>query len=64
MRWERQDGRIVLQVTVPPNTTADIRLEPEACEVEAEGLVFARREGRMTAECGSGSWEIRYKKGR
>ncbi len=62
VRWERQDGRIVLQVTVPPNTTADIRLEPEACEAEAEGLVFVRRDGRMTAECGSGSWEVRYAK--
>ncbi len=64
VRWERQDGRVALRVTVPPNTTADIRLEQGACSAEAEGLMFAPENGQLTARCGSGTWEVRYRIGR
>lgn len=61
VRWEREDGGITLLVTVPPNTTADIRLEPGAYSVEAEGLDFTRWDGQLTARCGSGAWKVRYR---
>ncbi len=64
VRWKRQEDSVFLTVEVPPNTTADIRLEQGACNVEAEGLKIVPENGQMTARCGSGTWEIRYQIGK
>ena len=65
VRWEKgkedkNDRR--LQVTIPHNTTAEIRLEKGAGQVRAKGLEFISKDGILTARCGSGQWEIRYRR--
>ena len=64
VRWEKtQDGQErKLCVRIPHNTTAEIRLEEGACQVRAEGLCFVPEAGTLTARCGSGEWEIIYRK--
>ena len=64
VRWEKgeEEGLRILEVTIPHNTTAEIRLEEGACEIQPGELVFHREDGKMTAHCGSGCWEIRYRK--
>lgn len=63
VRWEKgkEDKNIRrLQITIPHNTTAEIRLEKGACQVRAEGLEFVPEEGTLIAHCGSGQWEVSY----
>ena len=64
VRWEKGEAEDVrrLQITIPHNTTAEIRLEKGAEEIRTEGLDFALKEGIFTAQCGSGEWEIVYRK--
>lgn len=62
--WEKgkEAGERKLCLAIPHNTTASICLEKGAREASAEGLVFHEEKGRLTAHCGSGEWEIWYKK--
>lgn len=63
VRWEKgKEDKSVrrLQITIPHNTTAEIRLEKGACRVRAEGLEFVPEEGTLIAHCGSGQWEVSY----
>lgn len=66
VRWEKGEGdkdvRRLL-ITVPHNTTAEIRLEKGACQVRSEGLEFASEDGIFIARCGSGQWEVSYRRG-
>lgn len=64
VRWEKgeEEGSRKLEIIIPHNTTAEIRLEEGACEIQAEELKFTSEDGKMTAHCGSGRWEIRYRK--
>ena len=64
VRWEKgeEEGSRKLEIIIPHNTTAEIRLEEGACEIQAEELKFTSEDGQMTAHCGSGRWEIRYRK--
>ncbi len=63
VHWEKgkedQNVRRLL-ITIPHNTTAEIRLEKGACRVRAKGLEFVSEEGILTARCGSGQWEVSY----
>ena len=51
-----------LAVTVPANAAVTIRLERGAVPSETDGLAFQLEDGCMTAETGSGSFEIIYRK--
>lgn len=62
VRWERIEDSIRLEFQIPANTHATVRLEPGAEKPEAEGLRFEARDGRLTAECGSGSWSVTYRR--
>lgn len=66
VRWEKGEGdkdvRRLL-ITVPHNTTAEIRLEKGACQVRSEGLEFASEDGIFIVRCGSGQWEVSYRRG-
>lgn len=75
VRWERRpvsEGlcEIELTVRVPENTTACIRLEDGArlCTREQDAgrkgqtLQFQRQDGILTAETGSGVWNVCYRK--
>lgn len=68
VRWEKcagegsQAGRR-LKITIPHNATATIRLEKGAKlsgGEPANGLLFLKKDGQLTAECGSGEWEVIY----
>ncbi len=59
-RWQREGNRVTMEITVPVNTEAEIRLEPGAGRAESE-LAFAQDgEGCLRAETGSGTWKILY----
>lgn len=64
VRWEKGESEEErrLYVTVPHNTSAEIRLERGARQVESVELDFAQKGGIFTAQCGSGEWEITYRK--
>ncbi|MDE7045660.1 MAG: alpha-L-rhamnosidase, partial [Acetatifactor sp.] len=66
VRWEKAEGGEArrLRITVPHNTAAEIRLEKGAEQIRAEGLRFEAKGGVFTAKCGSGEWEIIYRKKR
>ena len=66
VRWEKAEGGEArrLRITVPHNTAAEIRLEKGAEQIRAEGLRFEAKGGVLTAKCGSGEWEITYRKKR
>ena len=65
VHWEKgqQEGERRLYLTIPANTTADIRLESGAVIADADGLAFVDQAGIMTAVAGSGTYEISYRKG-
>ena len=62
--WEKTQtpGERRLAFAVPANAAVTIRLEKGAVPYETDGLAFQLKEGCMTAEAGSGSFEIIYKK--
>lgn len=64
VRWEKGERTDLrkLEITIPHNTTAEIRLEEGACDIRAGELTFTPENGEMTAHCGSGRWEILYRK--
>ena len=64
VRWERDGDLIRLHLTIPHNTTASIRLEPGGSPVGTDGLVFTEEDGVWTAPCGSGEWNLSYRKER
>lgn len=61
--WKKEnEGRERrLYFTIPHNTRACVRLEEGAAVTEAGGLSFERKNGALTAQCGSGEWEIVYR---
>ena len=61
LRWQKQDGTILLTVTIPANTTATICLEGAQAVLENDGLAFAPVNGVMQTEAGSGSYQICYR---
>lgn len=62
--WEKTQtpGERRLAFTVPVNAAVKIRLEKGAVPSETDGLAFRLEDGYMTAESGSGSFEIFYRK--
>ena len=63
VRWEKGESEDVrrLRITVPYNTSAEIKLERGAHQVESPDLDFVQKNGIFTAQCGSGDWEIIYR---
>lgn len=62
--WEKTQtpGERRLAFTVPANAAVTIRLEKGAVPSENDGIAFQLEDGCMTAETGSGSFEIIYRK--
>jgi alpha-L-rhamnosidase len=60
VNWKAMAGRIVLIFSIPPNTTATVKLS-EVKEIIASGaLKFAHARGECSARCGSGEYRIEY----
>lgn len=60
--WREEEGKIELKVTIPPNTTATIRLEQAADILDTDGLCFSQKGMEAWAEAGSGEYKIIYRK--
>ncbi len=58
--WEMQGENVLLQVTVPVNTTATICLDEAAEVLDGDGLTFTSDGNRMTGEAGSGTYRILF----
>ena len=52
--WKEEGKRVELEVTIPPNTTATIRLEEVAEILEADGLCFKSCEETEVSFCPPG----------
>ena len=61
VRWEADGKEITLRVKIPANTTAEIRLDNGEEVSEADGLIFTEAGEYLTAQAGSGEYEIRYR---
>ena len=61
VRWQRDGDAVDLEVAVPVNASAGIRLEPGATAPEGELAFAPAPDGSLCAEAGSGTWKIRYK---
>ena len=61
VRWEADGKEITLRVKIPANTTAEIRLDNGEEVSEAAGLIFTEAGEYLTAQAGSGEYEIRYR---
>ncbi len=62
VRWEQEEDTVTLTVSIPANTTAQIRLDQAKSVLEADGLAFVPGDGYDMAEAGSGTYRIRYQK--
>lgn len=62
VRWDKgaEENERLLKVTIPHNTTAELRLEKGAKILQAEGLCFTETAGIWVAHAGSGTWTIAY----
>lgn len=58
--WEDKGDKVVLHVSVPVNTTADICLDEAKEVVESDGLSFTLSDGIMKAVAGSGEYTITF----
>ena len=58
-RWERKEGNIKIDASVPPNTTAVLTL-PEAKAGTIGGVIFTEVSGGAVSELGSGSYSFVY----
>ena len=59
-RWAVQGEEIALTVSIPPNTTALVRLDAAKAVRQADGLTFVPWGDTMQARAGSGTYAIRY----
>ena len=58
VRWEKREDQILLDVSVPHNTSATLVL-PQDCEItERYGLDFARVKEKYIANAGSGNYRV------
>ena len=58
VRWEKREDQILLDVSVPHNTSATLVL-PQDCEItERDGLDFARVKEKYIANAGSGNYRV------
>ncbi|MEG1847746.1 MAG: family 78 glycoside hydrolase catalytic domain [Lachnospiraceae bacterium] len=65
LAWNKEKSKIILQIEIPHNTTAKIRLEAVAEITETAGIAFLSTEDGTKDRigiAGSGSYEIHYDK--
>lgn len=60
VNWRRNGTRIIVDVQIPANTTAEIHLSKVKELVETDTLQFRTEENCMTASAGSGHYRIQY----
>lgn len=60
--WECDGDQVTLKVTIPVNTTAEIRLDEAKQVMDEGGLDFGEKEGILCAQAGSGSYVIKFNK--
>ncbi len=59
-QWHLENNIVTLTVTIPANTTADIRPYGAREIIDDGGLAFQGTEGDFSAHTGSGTYHIRY----
>lgn len=60
VHWEVDGKTVTLNVTVPGNTTATVRLSEAQEVLEGDGLTFIDQDGVFEAQTGSGSYSVTY----
>lgn len=58
--WQIDENTVTEKITVPPNTTATIRLHRAQQILQADGLSFQAVNGVCEADTGSGTYQIIY----
>lgn len=62
IHWEIVGDEGSVRICVPANTKADLVLAQVGEIIEADGLEFANKDGSYTAQTGSGTYQIRFRK--
>jgi alpha-L-rhamnosidase len=62
IHWEIAGDEGSVRICVPVNTRADLVLAQVEGIIEADGLEFANKDGLYTAQTGSGTYRIRFRK--
>jgi alpha-L-rhamnosidase len=57
LRWEKKNGNVQIDVTIPPNTTAILTLPGSKARI-IDGVTFTEDQGGATSELGSGSYSF------
>ncbi len=60
IRWERTGDDVTLQVNVPANTTATIRLRQATDVTDSDGLTITKAAEGYTLEAGAGDYKIHF----
>lgn len=60
VRWELNGAKATLEVTIPVNTTASIRLDEAKSVIESAGLEFTENSNYFEANAGSGTYMIEF----
>lgn len=60
VKWQAVNGRVALTFSIPPNTTANLKLNEVAKIVASGGLTFIESDEGWSATAGSGDYRIEY----
>lgn len=60
LEWKVSQECVTITVKIPANTTASVRLDQAKQVLDADGLLFAEKDGYWEAEAGSGEYTVRY----
>lgn len=61
VEWRIDGNTVTEMITIPPNTTATIRLHCAQEIVQADGLAFRPEKGEYKADAGSGTYQVTYR---
>lgn len=62
IKWQICGNHVIMNISIPANTTAKIKLNQAQKVVESDGLIFERSDGCLCAEAGSGKYVIRWER--
>jgi alpha-L-rhamnosidase len=60
IEWKVEDESVTMKVCIPPNTTADVRLDGAKSVENADGLEFIEKDGYWEAKSGSGVYTVHF----